>query len=213
MSTDRLCSIEGCEKKEQARARCSAHYRQWWREARGGTRPACSIVDCDKPAIGRGWCNMHYTRWRKTGDPHLVKQVKAYSADDICSVEGCSERPFGKGMCASHFQALWRAQNPQYNMKRYARDKSENPERIRKGREGERLRRQKMQNETLETATRHGQVWASWELELLADKSRGTKGLATQLGRTYSAVALMRSLIQKDPQTIARVDISSDGTL
>jgi acetolactate synthase regulatory subunit len=63
---------------------------------------------------------------------------------------------------------------------------------------------------TLETATRHGHEWSGWELELVSDDSRSVKSLATQLGRTYQAVSIMRYKLKRgDPKIIERTGVAA----
>ena len=74
----KTCSIEGCERKHQARGWCLAHYKKWKRwgdpllsaDRIPRVNKICSIEGCAQPVECRGWCNAHYKRWRKYGDPH-----------------------------------------------------------------------------------------------------------------------------------------------
>lgn len=69
----RLCQVEGCDRKHQALGLCKMHYARYRRHGRITRllpleRPVCSILSCERQAVARGWCKMHWTRWRRTGD-------------------------------------------------------------------------------------------------------------------------------------------------
>lgn len=80
---DRICSIDGCDRKARARGWCATHHQRW----RLGidmappihTGPgSCVIEGCDNTAKARGWCNRHYKLWARNGDPTktLIGQVE-----------------------------------------------------------------------------------------------------------------------------------------
>jgi hypothetical protein len=73
---DRICTVEGCDRKHEARGLCPAHRNQWQRTGQVPTEPlrayrrdGCEIEGCENPHRGRGLCNMHLLRLRTKGDP------------------------------------------------------------------------------------------------------------------------------------------------
>lgn len=85
VTMSRTCSIEGCDKRHEARGWCESHYQRWKKhgDPLGGgppkkrsTSPVCSIEDCTRPSKSHGWCNTHYERWRKYGDVEFVHFIK-----------------------------------------------------------------------------------------------------------------------------------------
>lgn len=75
--SDRTCSIDGCERRRQARGWCQTHYMRWrtHNDPTVSLRPDrghCSIDGCEKRHRSRGWCGMHYSRWLRHGDPAMA---------------------------------------------------------------------------------------------------------------------------------------------
>lgn len=75
--TERICSVEDCERGIIARGWCEMHYRRWKKHGdptfeRQKEKLICSIDGCEKPFLARGWCRNHYYRWYKHGDPMRV---------------------------------------------------------------------------------------------------------------------------------------------
>ena len=72
---DRTCTIDGCDKPQQARGLCPMHYqRQRLRGDAGSPSPerrknigACTVEGCDSPSRKIGMCASHYGQWRRTG--------------------------------------------------------------------------------------------------------------------------------------------------
>lgn len=76
-----VCSIDGCERKLQARGWCGTHYQRW--RAHGDVMTdrvrlpkgtLCAAKDCDRPNSSFGYCGMHHRRVVKHGNPHTLGQ-------------------------------------------------------------------------------------------------------------------------------------------
>jgi hypothetical protein len=107
--SERVCSVEGCEKLVHARGWCSMHYRRWrthgdpLRTLGAGPRGTCSIDGCEKPVNARGWCGLHYMRWYRDGDPlSASSRIRG-----TCSIEGCERVHAARGWCDMHWKR-WR---------------------------------------------------------------------------------------------------------
>lgn len=85
MAIERLCSVEGCDKKHYGRGYCSVHHRRfhYYGDPLGSTSlisakgKQCSIEECDKPVKTKGFCRKHYYRWLTHGDPRSGGSAKA----------------------------------------------------------------------------------------------------------------------------------------
>lgn len=114
----KLCSVEGCGKKESARGWCSMHYWRWKEHGdlnhqRAILPTTCSIDDCERPRDRRGWCTHHYTQWWKYGDPLFNGREKQIT----CKVEGC-DLPRWRAeastlvLCEVHYKEYMAARRP-----------------------------------------------------------------------------------------------------
>ena len=153
-----------------------------------------------------------------------------------CENEGCTSPPQAKGLCSRHYYIAnkarfkansdrWRKQNPERFREIKKKSETLHPETIRASRArnskpvtvAKRAQMdaalRKTQAETLSTADRNNSIYTSWELETIANESRTVREVALLTGRTYMAISRMRSLVRKDPKTILRVDIASDGMI
>lgn len=101
------CSVDGCQKAQQARGLCSMHYQR--NRLHGTTEDparinwgrACSVADCDRESKARGLCSTHYMRWRAHGNPGSAAiRVRRY--DGPCSVDQCTTPARELGLCKMH---------------------------------------------------------------------------------------------------------------
>lgn len=114
--TERLCSIDGCDKSVESRGWCNAHYQRWLRHGEptaGGSyrNPGaiCAVDNCDRVAQGRGYCDMHYKRVRKYGTTELPPKIKAERPP--CSISGCVRPAKSRGWCETHYFRWYRTGN------------------------------------------------------------------------------------------------------
>lgn len=109
---DRICVIEGCEKKKQSKGLCSMHYARKQRhgDPQVTLRPRgilCEILGCENVRRARGLCSLHYCRWYK--DP-------SRGPIDITNPRWCVEANCNKpavchDRCNAHYH-LWLRANP-----------------------------------------------------------------------------------------------------
>lgn len=105
-TTERMCSIDGCDKKWYCRNMCQKHYYLWHKNAdpselRGysrGPKEPCSTEDCEKSVYCKGMCEKHY---RKAQNPR-------------CAVEGCKNPLKAKGWCMTHYMRWHRYGDPDH---------------------------------------------------------------------------------------------------
>lgn len=101
------CSVEGCEKPQQARGLCPMHYkrRRLHGTTEGPTRinlgRVCSVADCERQSKARGLCSTHYKRWISAGDPG-PSEIRVRRNIGPCSVSGCVTDAREGGRCRMH---------------------------------------------------------------------------------------------------------------
>lgn len=112
------CSIDGCERKVQARGWCATHY---MRNRKHGSphanfapkrtvKPPCLADGCE--LISRGWhgyCATHYTRVKKHGDPTIDKRA---TGRKVCIIPECAGLVEGHGLCSKHWTRNKRTGSP-----------------------------------------------------------------------------------------------------
>jgi 5-methylcytosine-specific restriction endonuclease McrA len=90
--SDRLCSINGCERPLSARGWCSAHYWRW--RTSGDPGPAqtrryrtegCSVDGCQAPHFVKGMCKPHYRAVEKHGTPTPRRRGQVAGRLRICA--------------------------------------------------------------------------------------------------------------------------------
>lgn len=115
------CSINGCNRKVQARGWCAAHYarnRKHGDPLAGGSSPRtrCDVTGCERRHHANGYCTYHEKRRRLFGDP--VNAPTRRKPAPTCSIEGC-ERPDGssKGWCRMHYWRWRRHGDPAITLK------------------------------------------------------------------------------------------------
>lgn len=74
--TNRICSVDGCERPHGSRGLCRGHAQRLRRGHALTDKPLerppvpeCSIDGCSSMAHARGWCDKHWKHWREHGDP------------------------------------------------------------------------------------------------------------------------------------------------
>lgn len=96
MATERVCSVDGCERKHDAKGYCGTHYMQVRRT--GSLTPkrvqrVCEKPGCQEVHYGKRFCRKHFQEWRKASMPH-------------CTVAGCDKRERAKGYCTTHYERV-----------------------------------------------------------------------------------------------------------
>lgn len=83
---DKVCSIDGCDKRRKGRGWCAAHYWRWSRHGDplgGGPSPGeyvsdiCSVDGCCRDRKTKGLCSIHYKRMLKHGSPLADKPIES----------------------------------------------------------------------------------------------------------------------------------------
>ena len=83
----RVCSIEGCEKKQAGRGWCAMHLARWRNTGstvmvKGCHRSGCEVEGCDKKHYSHGFCVQHARQHRKGHIPFLYNKCK-FCGEDI----------------------------------------------------------------------------------------------------------------------------------
>ena len=112
--SDRICSVDGCDRKHWAKDYCRLHYHRVTRYGRidrsrqWSTDGACSVEGCPKPYHAGGYCGTHYARVKKHGEPGSAESLawkrRSKYHGKSCLVEGCDRKPKSRGWCVMHYQ-------------------------------------------------------------------------------------------------------------
>ncbi|WP_088363002.1 hypothetical protein [Bacillus cereus] len=104
----KICSIEGCNGKHQAKGLCMKHYMRM-RNYKNTDDPkfinsgkTCTVDGCDKKAVATGLCGKH--RWRKIkyDDPLFLMKTNK-NLGEPCHVPNCN-KPIKCGvLCNNHY--------------------------------------------------------------------------------------------------------------
>ncbi len=114
MNATRICSVDGCESRHDARGYCASHYNRWKRYGdprASAPKPGprlCEVEDCGRPHRNWGYCNMHGQRFYKHGDPLKVIDVSRKP----CQVDGCETLANGHGYCVKHLRRVQATGDP-----------------------------------------------------------------------------------------------------
>ena len=80
----KLCSVEGCNRKHEAKGYCDKHYKQFKKHGRiidDELKPKnCLVEGCNEKHYGKGYCLKHYTQVRKYG---TTLERTIYDSNDI----------------------------------------------------------------------------------------------------------------------------------
>ena len=91
---ERVCEVEGCERKHQAMGLCGTHYK-WSLKGKSLDTPikiwqkryGCTVEGCERKHKAKGLCETHYGRQRKrmSLDAPIRSQQKRA---EVCDIEG-----------------------------------------------------------------------------------------------------------------------------
>lgn len=99
----KTCSVEGCEKRHNARGYCHGHYRKWriYGDPEGSYTPVaeldCSEPGCARKQVANELCGPH-------GREKRLRERR--ERGEFCSVDGCEEPWVAKRLCDLHYSRL-----------------------------------------------------------------------------------------------------------
>lgn len=122
----RKCSVEGCERKHNAKGFCSLHYSRWkdhgdpLAEVKPhAPRRECSVDGCSNIATGLGYCRQHYARFHATGDPlGVTGSPVIVKPKNKCIVPSCDRDSWARGMCTLHYGQWRKYGDPEHRQRR-----------------------------------------------------------------------------------------------
>jgi hypothetical protein len=114
----KICSVEGCNKKHEAKGYCTMHYQRLLRHGdplyvknNKSLLNTCKIEGCENTNIASNeLCWKHYQRFLKYGNPHEIKTME--NKGIICSVESCDKEAYAKGFCDYHYHKSLKLGDP-----------------------------------------------------------------------------------------------------
>jgi hypothetical protein len=107
-NTNRICSVEGCARKHEAKGFCSLHYQRVKRTGDAiKTTNICSVEGCVLKHLAKGFCDKHYMRFWKNGHVNLTRELH-----DFCSIEGCGIEHEAFGYCKNHYRLFKKHGDP-----------------------------------------------------------------------------------------------------
>ncbi len=106
----RICKIEGCEGKHEAKGYCQGHYKRYKRNAdisvalvkRNTRAKMCSIAGCKDQHKAKGLCLFHYGRKRQ--GTRINQEYQNKDGKQGCSIVGCEAKHRCHGYCDVHWQ-------------------------------------------------------------------------------------------------------------
>lgn len=112
LSSEKVCSFDGCAKTSQAKGLCSGHY-YWYRKGiplkplrsrASKSLQSCGFEGCDKTQMVNGLCVGHNCQMKKGRELTPLKhKTSKFDIADECSGIGCDEIPKAKGLCSRHY--------------------------------------------------------------------------------------------------------------
>ena len=113
---ERICSVEGCDRKHEGHGYCKRHLDRFRRTGRaerdwdnGPVAMICAVDGCDNKRAAHGYCKLH---WNRIGRYGRTERVRAINTDGPCSVQGCERPVHAKGYCATHYARIQRHGDP-----------------------------------------------------------------------------------------------------
>ena len=98
-SQGRVCKVDGCQRKHEAKGWCAFHYAQF------RTKKSCTLRGCSAPILARGLCVRHYRSFQAHGDP-LAARPRG-QRPRLCAVAGCTALVPSQ-LCSLHRRRLRR---------------------------------------------------------------------------------------------------------
>lgn len=110
----RICEVEGCERKHDAKGYCRIHYERHKKgrpmDAPGRGERICDVDNCEQYHKAKGKCAFHYRRLKKGEDLHSLPRVKRVTRS--CEVKGCERAHEARGFCLKHYYRWKRGLSP-----------------------------------------------------------------------------------------------------